>query len=87
MAEYDNTNRGVLFKNKRKEQPTHADWTGSLNVNGQDFYLNSWTKDKDGEKYLSISIKPKVAKDMPPPRPAARPAQRVHAMLDDEVPF
>jgi hypothetical protein len=87
MADYDNTNRGALFKNKRKEQPTHADWTGRINVDGQDYYLNSWTKEKDGDKYLSISVKPVVAKEAAPARPVARATPRVHAELDDEVPF
>lgn len=35
MAEYDNSNTGVLFKNDRKESEKDADYTGSLNVGGQ----------------------------------------------------
>jgi hypothetical protein len=84
MADYDNTNRGALFKNKRKEQPTHADWTGRANAEGKDFYINAWTKEKDGEKYLSFSLKPVVAQAASAPKPAPK---RVMADLDDEIPF
>lgn len=88
MAEYDNTNRGVLFKNKDKQAETHADWNGNINVDGAEFYLNAWVKEssKDGSKFLSLSLKPKTAtakKSAPP----ARKMAPVAAGLDDEVPF
>ena len=35
MSDYDDTNRGALFKNERKEQETHADYNGTINVGGQ----------------------------------------------------
>ena len=65
MAEYDNTNRGALFKNNRKEKDTHPDYTGSLNVEGEEFYLDAWLKEskKDGKKFFSVSIKPKQQRD------------------------
>jgi hypothetical protein len=44
MSDYDNTNRGALFKNERKEQPTHSDYNGTINVDGKEFYLNAWLK-------------------------------------------
>lgn len=60
MAFVQKPNNGALFKNTRKKQPNHPDWTGSINVEGDDFYLNGWVKEtKDGQKYFSLSIKPK----------------------------
>jgi hypothetical protein len=33
MMQYDNTKRGSLFKNDRKEKETHPDLKGSININ------------------------------------------------------
>lgn len=59
--EYDNTNRGSLFKNDRKELDNHPDYNGSINIDGKDYWLNGWIKEskKDGKKFFSLSAKPK----------------------------
>ena len=44
MKQYDDTNRGALFKNERKEAETHADYRGSINVGGTDFWISAWLK-------------------------------------------
>lgn len=56
---FDNTNRGVLFNNDRKTTDKHPDRTGSINVEGVDYFLDAWIKEKDGKKFLSISVKRK----------------------------
>ena len=59
---YDNSNRGVLFKNDRREADTDADYTGSINVGGVEFWLNAWIKtSKAGRKFMSLSVKPKTS--------------------------
>jgi hypothetical protein len=79
MSDYDDTNRGALFKNERKEKETHSDYNGTVNVNGEDFYLNAWLKEsKAGKKFFSLSVKPKGE-----PRPVA-PATEISM---DDVPF
>ena len=35
--QYDDTNRGALFRNNRKEQDSHPDHTGNINVDGKEF--------------------------------------------------
>jgi hypothetical protein len=59
---YDNTNRGQIWKNDRKTEEKHADFTGNLNVNGVEYWINGW-KRKDsyskGAAALTFSIKPK----------------------------
>ena len=44
MNQYDNNNRGVLFKNDRKEKETHPDFRGNIEVNGVEFYIKGWKK-------------------------------------------
>ena len=57
--EYDNTNRGVLFKNNDKAKETDPDYKGSyMNAAGADHWLNAWlAKDKNGNTYMRLSTK------------------------------
>ena len=57
MSEYDNTNSGAIFKNDKKETDSHPDYKGSLNVNGQEFWVSSWiNQSKAGTKYMSLKV-------------------------------
>ena len=59
--EYDNRDRGVLYKNENKTSENHPDYSGSVNVAGTDFWLSGWLKEskKDGKKFFSLSVRPK----------------------------
>lgn len=61
MTQYDNTNRGTIAKNDRKEQDSHPDIAGSINVAGVDYWINGWlkTNSRDGSKFYSLTVKPK----------------------------
>ena len=82
---YDNTNSGILSRNDRKEQPNHPDFKGSLNVDGRDYWLSGWVKErKDGSgKFFSLSVKPKDA----PAEPKPAPTRGGGPALDDDIPF
>lgn len=62
---YDNTNSGLLARNERKEKDSHPDFTGTLNVDGVDYWLSAWTKEgkagskMEGKRFFSIAVKPK----------------------------
>ena len=40
--EYDNTNRGSLFKNDRKDDAKFPDYKGSVYVEGVEYWLSAW---------------------------------------------
>lgn len=59
MTTYDNTNRGVLFKNDRKETDNHPSYKGSINVDGVEYWLSAWVKEGAKGKFFSLSVSPK----------------------------
>lgn len=80
--QYDNTNRGTLGKNMNKTADNHPDYSGSINVGGNDYWLSGWVKEgRDGKKFFSLSIKPKDQK-----KPAAK-QQRSEDDFNDPIPF
>ena len=54
--QYDNSNRGAIFKNDDKQQDNHPDYKGSLNVNGVDLWVSGWlkTSEKTGNKFFHL---------------------------------
>ena len=55
--EYDNKNRFVLFKNEKKTSDKHPNMTGTLDVNGIEYWISAWTKEGKNGKFISGSIK------------------------------
>lgn len=84
MSQYDNTNSGVLFKNDRKESEKHPDYTGKINVNGEEFWLSAWIKTGQRGKFMSLSVKPK---DPDAAKPAKAAAGIADQYQDDAIPF
>ena len=61
-TEYDNTNRGSIWKNHKRETDKHPHLTGTLNVEGKEFWVSAWVKDKDANPKapeLTLSIREK----------------------------
>jgi hypothetical protein len=85
MTQYDNNNRGSIWKNEKKETDKHPDFTGSLNVDGVEYWVSAW-KRKEGASpkapALSFQVKPKEDRVSVPQTRAER-----HAEMDDEIPF
>jgi uncharacterized protein (DUF736 family) len=83
--EYDNTNRGVLFRNENKKSEKHPDYAGSMDVGGVDHYISAWVKEsKQGKKFFSILIKPKNDVAVPAIQKAK---QIVEEDFEDDIPF
>ena len=86
-AQYDNTNRGIISKNTRKEADTHPDIKGQINIDGVEYWLDGWQRQKnDGSgSFYSLSAK---RKDAPAaaPKPAQKPAPK-RVQEDEDIPF
>ena len=82
--EYDNTNRGSIWKNEKKETEKHPDFTGSLNVEGVEYWVSAWKRKPDASDKapaLSFSIKEKEERKAPEPNKTVEPD------FDDRIPF
>lgn len=59
---YDNTNRGQIWGNDKKEKDSHPDFKGSINVEGKEYWLSAWKRAPDANPKapsLSFSVQPK----------------------------
>lgn len=54
--QYDNTNRGVMFRNDRKTKPNQPSHTGSINIEGEEYWLSAWVKEGQKGKFFSMSV-------------------------------
>lgn len=88
MAEYDNTNRGSIWKNDKKETDKHPDFTGSLNVGGVEYWVSAW-KRKEGASpkapALSFQVKPKDEQKTAANTTARQSGQKVNILPDDDM--
>jgi hypothetical protein len=67
IKQFDDTDRGVLFREDKKSEPADRDYSGSINIAGAEYWLSGWVKtSKKGSKYLSLSIKPKAPVEAKP---------------------
>ena len=77
---YDNTNKGALFRNKDKKSEKHPDYRGSINVAEDEYWLSAWLqKSKAGETYMSLSVTPKEASKSVEEEP--------QESFNDDIPF
>lgn len=89
---YDNTNRGTLGKNLRREKDTHPEYTGQIDINGVGYWLSAWVKEGQGGKFFSLSVKPKEQQQAPTrtQQRASQQPQRSGGHRDDpdgDIPF
>jgi uncharacterized protein (DUF736 family) len=92
MAYDQKDNTGSLFVNVEKRSENFPDYSGSVRIEGADWWISGWKKQsKDGKTFLSLSVKRKDGT-------AARPDQAAEfkqavkknfpdADFEDSVPF
>lgn len=94
---YDNENRGSIWPNKRKTKDTHPDFTGTMNVEGREYFVDGW-KRKEGASpnspSMTFRVKPKDAAPEGHPdrfreRPNGLPQKPTNSgpMIEDDLPF
>lgn len=80
MADFDNTNTGVLFKNNQEGNPSRPWYKGKINIEGREYELAAWVREskKDGSKFLSLKATPAQTKSY---------AQEEQPPFEDEAPY
>lgn len=94
MPQYDNSMRGVLFKNDKKQSDKHPDYKGNGEVNGVEVWISAWIqKSKKGVSYMSLQFENKEGQvvggsDVPIDTGDFQTAGAAHsAISDDDIPF
>ena len=87
--QYDNTNRGAIWKNEnRRPDKNDPHFQGNINIDGVDYQLSSWKTDPEKLQQnpkmplMSFSVRPQQPRTQQASAPTP-PAQDVN----DEIPF
>lgn len=79
--QYDDTNTGVLFKNTKKQTDSQPDYTGKINVKGEELALAGWIKqNKNGGNRLALKVTEGNYQ-----KPSSVPQET--GLVDDDIPF
>ena len=74
MSNYDDNNRGAIWGNDKKVKDTQPDFTGSILVDGKDYFVSGW-KRKAGSSPQSPALSLAVTlKDQQPKQAAPKQA-------------
>jgi hypothetical protein len=79
----EDAGHGALFKNLKKEKPSHPDYQGDCTIKGRKFWMSAWIKEGAKGKYMSVAFRQteeEAAKPTPKPAKAA-------ATPDGDIPF
>jgi hypothetical protein len=78
----EDAGHGALFKNDKKEKPSHPDYRGDCTIKGRKFWMSAWIKEGAKGKYMSVAFRQVEEK------PAeAKPKVKAPATADDDIPF
>ena len=82
MSDYEN--KGVLFKNDRKEKETQPDYTGKITLGGKEKRLAAWLKDGQRGKFMSLQVSDFQEQQA---APQAQPQPLLNDDFSDDIPF
>lgn len=49
-------NQGYLYPNEQRANDRQPHFRGKLTVNGKEFLVSGWNRDKDGQTMISLSV-------------------------------
>lgn len=77
----------ALFKNRERRDQKDPEYKGQGKVNGREYWASAWVNEsrKDGQKYLSIKVKPK--EEAKRENYSRQQQEERRAEYDDEIPF
>lgn len=76
-------NSGTIFKNDRKDKPSHPDRTGTALIDGVEYWISGWIKNGKRGDFLSLSFKRKDGKSVD----RSAPRGSSHDDMQDDIPF
>lgn len=82
MTDYDNNNRGALWKNDNQTTEKHPNLKGSAEINGVEYWVSAWTSKEGGKKPL-VSLSFTVKDQKPVVAAVASPEDD----FDSDLPF
>ena len=82
--EYDNSNKGALFRNDKRTSDRAPEYGGSINVNGVDYWISGWIKEGQKGKFFSLSVQPKDQQKASAPQQSRQAAPPVST---EDIPF
>jgi len=77
--------QGVLFKNDRKEKDTHPDYTGTINIGGNEWRLSAWIKTGQKGKFMSLAASEPYQKEQQSRQKYQSPVSQDE--IDSDIPF
>lgn len=85
--QYDNTNTGVLFINDKGDNPKRPDRKGSINIEGVDYWLSGWVREKDGKPYMQLKAERKEVQQSGNARNPVSARDEREMPEGEEIPF
>lgn len=84
--QYDNSNRGAVWKNqKMREGKRDPHFTGSINVDGVEYFISAWKNDKQGDNQPVLTLS--VRKDDRNDQPSYQSANTAPVDVNSEIPW
>lgn len=89
MEQYDNTNKGVLFKEQgEKAEDWHDDYKGTIDVEGVEYWIGAAVrKSKAGTPYMKLNVRKKESKAPEIMQGMAQKQAEPAPSFEDDIPF
>lgn len=89
MSNYDNDNRGAVWKNEKKSTDKHPDFTGKATIAGVDYYVSAWRRGPDDNpkapalRFSVTAVEDVAKKTIQQAKQSIQPEDD----FDDDIPF